>query len=160
MAELTAPQARRGPRVRMLRVLIVAAIVILSVQGWFGDTVNIFLAPSNGIARPPATPGGVVSELGRLPQPFFLQWHAWQGAALAVLAIVITVAAFARSRSAGVARGVRWWSAAGLLSVLSAGYGGYQFVASGFGNGGSSAQMGGSFIAAYACYFMALYYTK
>jgi hypothetical protein len=31
---------------------------------------------------------------------------------------------------------------------------------SGFANGGNSAQMGGSFIAAYASYFMTLYYTK
>jgi hypothetical protein len=46
------------------------------------------------------------------------------------------------------------------VSVLSAGYGGYQFVISGFGNGASSAQMGGSFIAAYASYSMTLYYTK
>jgi hypothetical protein len=162
MAQLTASQTRRGSRSRLrtLRALIVAAIVILSVQGWFGDTVNIFFAPSHGIARPTATPGGFVSELGRLQQPFFLEWHAWEGVVLLVLAVTITVLAFAWSRSAGLARGVRWWSVVGLLSVLSAGYGGYQFVISGFGNGASSAQMGGSFIAAYACYFMTLYYTK
>jgi hypothetical protein len=48
----------------------------------------------------------------------------------------------------------------GLLSVLSAALGGYLFVMSGFANGGNSAQMGGSFIAAYASHFMTLYYTK
>lgn len=162
MAQLTARQTRRGSRSRLrsFRILVVAAIVILSVQGWFGDTVNIFLAPSHGVARPTATLGGLISELGRLPQPFFLEWHAWEGVVLLVLAVTITVLAFAWSRSAGLARGTRWWSVVGLLSVLSAGYGGYQFVMSGFGNGASSAQMGGSFIAAYASYFMTLYYTK
>ncbi len=162
MAQLAARQTRRGSRSRLrsFRVLIVVAIVVLSVQGWFGDTVNIFLAPSHGIARPAATLGGFVSELGRLPQPFFLEWHAGEGAVLLVLAVIITVLAFAWSRSAGLARGARWWSVVGLLSVLSAALGGYLFVMSGFANGGNSAQMGGSFIAAYASYFMTLYYTK
>lgn len=160
MAQLTAQPTRRGSQVRTFRVLIVAAIVILSVQGWFGDTVNIFFAPSHAITKPAATLGGFVSEVGRLSQPFFLEWHTWEGVALALLAVTVTVLAFAWSRSAGLARGVRWWSVVGLVSVLSAGYGGYQFVISGFGDGASSAQMGGSFIAAYASYFMTLYYTK
>jgi hypothetical protein len=44
--------------------------------------------------------------------------------------------------------------------MLSAAYGGLRFVMSGFADGGKSAEMGGSFILAYACYFLALYYTK
>ena len=134
LAQLTARQTRRGSRSRLrsFRVLIVAA----------------------------ATLGGFVSELGWRPQPFFLEWHAGQGAVLLVLAVIITVLAFAWSRSAGLARGARWWSVVALLSVLSAAMGGYLFVMSGFANGSNSAQMGGSFIAAYASYFMTLYYTK
>lgn len=57
-------------------------------------------------------------------------------------------------------RGVRVWSALGLLAMLSSALGGYLFVMSGFADGGASAQMGGSFIGAYACYFLTLYYTK
>jgi hypothetical protein len=158
--QLVAQQTRRVPRVRTLRAFIISAIVILSVQAWFGDTINIFIAPSHGIARPAATLGGFVSEVGRLRRPFFLEWHTWEGVVLLLLAVTITALASVRSRSAHIARGSRWWSVVGLLSVVSAGYGGYQFVMSGFANGPSSAQMGGSFIAAYASYFMALYYTK
>jgi hypothetical protein len=114
MAQLTAQQTRRSSRVRTLRVLIVAAIVILSVQGWFGDTVNIFFAPSHGITKPTATLGGFVSEVGRLSQPFFLQWHTWEGVALALLAVTVTVLALAWSRFRGVwhaaCGGGPWWA--------------------------------------------------
>jgi hypothetical protein len=48
----------------------------------------------------------------------------------------------------------------GLISVTAAVAGGLLFVFSGFQNDGSSAQMGGSFIGAYASYFLALYFTK
>jgi hypothetical protein len=44
--------------------------------------------------------------------------------------------------------------------MLSAALGGYFFVMSGFSDGGNSAQMGGSYIAAYACYFLTMCYTK
>ena len=48
----------------------------------------------------------------------------------------------------------------GLGMVVSAIIGGVLFVLSGFSAGGSSAQMGGSFIGAYAFYFIELYYAK
>jgi hypothetical protein len=44
--------------------------------------------------------------------------------------------------------------------VVVAGVGGLFFVLSGFTNNGKSAQMGGSFIGAYAFYFMELHYAK
>jgi len=44
--------------------------------------------------------------------------------------------------------------------VVSAIIGGVLFVLSGFSAGGNSAQMGGSFIGAYAFYFIELYYAK
>jgi hypothetical protein len=44
--------------------------------------------------------------------------------------------------------------------MLSAALGGYFFVMSGFSDGRNSAQMGGSYIAAYACYFLTMCYTK
>lgn len=44
--------------------------------------------------------------------------------------------------------------------VVSAIMGGDLFVLSGFSAGGSSARIGGSFIGAYAFYFIKLYYAK
>jgi hypothetical protein len=44
--------------------------------------------------------------------------------------------------------------------IISAIIGGTLFVLSGFNNNGVSAQMGGSFIGAYAFFFIELYYTK
>ena len=56
---------------------------------------------------------------------------------------------------------VRVTSLPALLLVLSALVGGgYFFVFSGFLNNGNSAQMGGSFVGAYAMYLMVLYYSK
>ena len=73
-----------------------------------------------------------------------------------LLALVVAVLSFAWSGR----RGVRAWSVIGLVSVLSAALGGYLFVRSGFSDGGSSAQMGGSFIASFASYFLVLYHTR
>jgi hypothetical protein len=148
--------AARPVRVRALRALVVATLVVLAVQGWFGDTVTIFITPANGIAPPPPSPNGLLHELQVLQSPFFPMWHAFEGLALVLLAVAVLVLSLTWSRS----RGVRIWSVAGLLSMLSAAVGGYLFVRSGFADGGSSAQMGGSFIGAFASYFLVLYYTK
>jgi hypothetical protein len=148
--------AERPVKARVLRALVVATLVILAVQGWFGDYVTIFVTPANGIARPSPTLDGFVRELQKLPSPFFPAWHAIEGIVLVLLAIAVLVISFAWSRS----RGVRIFSVVGLLSMLSAALGGYLFVNSGFGDGGSSAQMGGSFLGAFASYFLVLYYTK
>jgi len=48
----------------------------------------------------------------------------------------------------------------GSVMIISALIGGLVFLLSGFSAAGSSAQMGGSFIGAYAFYFMELYFTK
>ena len=73
-----------------------------------------------------------------------------------IQAVAVLVLSFSWSMS----RGVRIWSVVGLLSMLSAALGGFLFLRSGFADGGSSAQMGGSFIGAFASYFLVLYYTK
>jgi hypothetical protein len=139
--------AERSVKVRVLRALVVATLVILGVQGWFGDYVTIFITPANGIARPSPTLDGFVQELQKLPSPFFPAWHAIEGIVLVLLAVAVLVLSFTWSRS----RGVR---------MLAAALGGYLFVNSGFGDGGSSAQMGGSFIGAFTSYFLVLYHTK
>jgi hypothetical protein len=141
---------------RALRAVVVTTIVMLVVQGWFGDSVTIFIAPASGITPPPPSPAGIVQELQRLPTPFIPLWHAFEGLALVVLAVVVLILSFAVSRS----RGVRAWSVVGLLCMLSAALGGYEFVRSGFADGGSSAQMGATFIGALASYFLVLYYTR
>jgi len=155
MGGMSAAPARPA-RVRALRGLVIATLVVLAVQGWFGDTVTIFLTPASGIARPSITPGGLLHELQLLPSPFFPIWHAFQGVALVLMAVAVLVLSFAWSRSTGV----RVWSVVGLLGVLSAALGGYQFVTSGYADGGSSAQMGGSFIGAFASYFLVFYCTR
>jgi len=147
---------RRPATMRLFRALVIVTLVLLAVQGWFGDTVNIFVTPANGTAAPPATPSGLLHAMASLPTPLFLIWHAFQGLALVLLALVVAVLSFAWSGR----RGVRAWSVIGLVSVLSAALGGYLFVRSGFSDGGSSAQMGGSFIASFASYFLVLYHTK
>jgi hypothetical protein len=149
-------ETKRPARLRALRALIVVVLVVLAAQGWSGDTVNIFITPSGGTTPPPDTPGGMIQALQGLETPFFAMWHAFQGLALVLLAVFVLVLAFAWSRS----RGVRAWAVVGLLSVLSAALGGYLFVRSGFADGASSAQMGGSYIGALASYFLVLYYTK
>jgi hypothetical protein len=85
-----------------------------------------------------------------------LIYHALEG----IFLIALGVAAFALSFRWSNARSVRISSGLGLLMIVSAAIGGFLFVMSGFANGGNSAQMGGSFIGAYAFYFIALYYAK
>ena len=83
-------------------------------------------------------------------------WHVAEGALLTALSVVVFALSFAWSNS----RTVHVASLLGLFFILSAAAGGIQFVLSGLSNGGNSAQMGGSFIGAYAFYFIALYYSR
>lgn len=139
---------------RKLRILIVVNLVILTVQGWFGDTVNIFFAPSSGQAAFPFSFGGFIQGVSSLGFP--LEYHAFEGILLMALSIAILAISFKWSK----ARSVRICAILGLFFVFSAALGGFLFVVSGFSNGGNSAQMGGSFIGSYAFYFIALYYAK
>jgi len=138
---------------RPLKLMTVLNLVLLSVQAWTGDVVNLFAA----------FPSGAVSGFGQFfssllsagPGPLAL-WHGVEGLLVFLLSIGIAVSAFRRSKS----RSLRIVSLLALLSVTSATIGGYLFVFSGFLNNGYSAQMGGSFIGAYAMNFLVLYYSK
>ena len=141
--------AARSLTTKSFRILLVGVLGLLTLQGWSGDTVNIFFAPSSGV-----TPTGFFSQVESLGSLAVL--HMSVGIILSVLAVVVLVLSFVWSNS----RGVRIASALGLLMVISAAIGGYLFVTSGFSNGGNSAQMGGSFIGTYAFYFIALYYSR
>ncbi|HEV7215944.1 MAG TPA: hypothetical protein VGP33_12580 [Chloroflexota bacterium] len=146
----------RPPHMRVVRSLIVATLVVLTAQGWFGDTANIFLMPANGVTPPAQTLSGFLGAVQSIKPPFILIWHTFEGIALVILAIAVFVTSLFLPSS----RGVRIWSGLGLLAMLSAALGGYRFVLSGFADGANSAAMGGSYILAYACFFLTLYYTK
>jgi len=135
-----------------LRLLIVTTLILLTVQGWFGDTVNIFQIPT--------TPSTVDQSINGIIQAidnigFLLIIHALIG--LSILALAIIVLAFSVRNKP---RNVQIPAILGLAMVVSAIIGGVLFVLSGFSAGGNSAQMGGSFIGAYAFYFIELYYAK
>jgi hypothetical protein len=136
-----------------MKVMVVLNLVLLSVQGWTGDVVNLFAAFPSG---PVAGVGGAVSALlSAGPGPLAI-YHAVEGVVVLLLAVGVVSVAFTRSKS----RGVRVTSLLALISVASAAIGGYLFLFSGFTANGNSAQMGGSFIAAYALNFLVLYYAK
>ena len=79
----------------------------------------------------------------------------WRNLRVKLMDAFVFIAAFkAKPKS------IRICAILGLVYVVVAGVGGLLFVLSGFTNNGNSAQMGGSFIGAYAFYFMELYYAK
>jgi hypothetical protein len=148
-------RTERPVRLRVLRALIVVTLVLLTAQGWVGDRVNLFVTPPNPVP-PPSSVGGLLHAVDSVRSPFLLLWHTFEGLVLVVLSAAVLVLSFTWSQS----RWVRIWSVLGLAAVVSAAVGGYLFVKSGFADDGGSAQMGGSFIGSYACYFLALYYTR
>jgi hypothetical protein len=124
----------------------------LSVQAWTGDFVNVFLT-STFPTTVDQSIGGFFQAV--LSNGLFLTWHGMEGFLILLSAVgVLAVALRYHRRSVKVAAGL------GLFFILVAGLGGYLFVLSGFSAGGSSMQMGGSYLGAYAMYFIALYYTK
>ena len=135
-----------------LRLLIVVTLILLTIQGWFGDTVNIFLIPTTAQTVDKSV-NGLFSDTVSIGQGLLV--HAFNG--LLILAMAAVVLAFSLKSKP---RNVQIPAILGLVMVVSAVIGGVLFVLSGFSNGGVSAQMGGSFIGAYAFYFIELYYTK
>ena len=82
--------------------------------------------------------------------------HAVLGALLLFFAIAILVVSF---RSA-TRKSARICAIIGLIAIMSATYSGIAFVFSSFKDNGNSMQMAGSFIGAYASYFLVLYFNK
>ena len=135
-----------------LRQVIVITLILLTVQGWFGDTVNIFLVPTT----PPTVDqsfNGILQAIENIGPTLVI--HAFLG--LTILAFSIIVLGLSLKNKP---RNVQVPAILGLVMVVSAIIGGVVFVLSGFSAGGNSAQMGGSFIGAYAFYFIELYYAK
>jgi hypothetical protein len=141
--------AARGFTAREFRILLIVTLVILTIQGWSGDTVNIFFVPST-----PTTPSSFfdgVESAGAL-----LVLHASEGILLSILAVAVFVLSFVWSKS----RVVRISSGLGLLFVILVAVGGFEFVVSGFSDSAGSAQMATGFLGSYAMYFVALYYSR
>jgi heme A synthase len=136
---------------RPLRRSIVATLVLLSLQGWTGDFVNVFVTTAQSSVE--GSMQGFFSAV-TAHGPFLL-WHAAEGFLVLLSAIGVLVVSLRYDR-----RSVKVSALLGLIFVLLAGLGGFLFVLSGFADGGNSMQMGGSFIGAYAFYFITLWYTK
>ena len=121
------------------------------MQGWTGDFSNLFAAF-------PAHVTGSVSGLfqGVFNAGAIVAYHAMEGLVLVALSIAILALCFTASKS----RNIRISAILGFGSILSAAIGGTLFVLSSFQNNANSAQMGGSFIGAYAFYFLVLYFAK
>jgi hypothetical protein len=132
-----------------LRASIVATLILLTIQGWTGDFANLFAAfPAGGVGF---TIGGFLRAVaGSGP---LVDYHVLE--AFLILAFSLATLAISVRQRIG-----RLFAILGAASVTSAGIGGVLFVLSGFTNNANSAQMGGSFIGAYAFYFLALYSTK
>jgi len=144
-------QIEGGRSWRPLRLSIVATLVLLTLQAWTGDFVNVFVTTSPSTVQ--QSIGGFFNAVsGQGP---FLIWHTYEGILIVLSSIGVLVVSLRYSK-----RNVKLGAILGLLTVLSAGIGGYYFVLSGFSGGGNSMQMGGSFIGAYAFYFITLWYTK
>ena len=137
---------------RPLRLSIVATLILLVLQGWTGDFVNVFVTTST-TAAPSQSVGGFFSAV--MNGGLFLVWHGMEPILILLSAIGVLVVSLRYQR-----RSVKIGAALGLVTVIVAGLGGYLFVLSGFSSGGTSMQMGGTFEAAFALYFITLYYTK
>ena len=146
--EINSPKA-----VHRLRILLVLVLVLLAIQGWFGDTTNIFV--TTGTANPVAFSLGAITPVIISYGPILI-WHALEGLILIALSLLAIPLTFVWTNK----RSVRIMSILGSAAIVSAAFGGLSFVASGFAAGGYSAQMGGSFIGAFGVYFVALYFTK
>lgn len=134
-----------------LRKLLVATLIVLTFQGWLGDSVNLFSMFPNGTIQDSAN-GLVLAVVDTGP---ILLVHAITGLVLLFLGIIVLAASVR-----GKPRNIKVPAALGLLMVVFALAGGVMFVLSGFTNNGASAQMGLTYILAYASYFAELYYAK
>ena len=136
---------------RRLRYSIVIILVILTIQGWTGDFTNLFATFSSGSSG--SFPSNVFRALasgGAIPL-----YHGLEGLLLGILSIIVLALSIGSRK-----RSIILCAVIALVSIFSAMAGGTLFVLSDFQNNAFSAQMGGSFIGAYAFYFMELYFSK
>ena len=136
---------------KALWISVIVTLVLLTVQGFTGDSINLFAV------FPSQVTGTFAGFLEALSQAGGLTiFHAAEGLAILLASISAMVYSF-RYR---INTSARIFAIIGLTAVISAVTGGILFVASGFKNDPNSAQMGGSFISAYASYFLMLHFLK
>ncbi len=130
---------------------MVATLILLTVQGWFGDTVNLFAIPTTPVTVEASASGLLTAILNVGPT---LIIHAFNG--IVILALSLTVLALSQieveerpdSCDSRACHGNLCDHRRGPVRPLRL----YQQWC--------LSQMGGSFIGAYAFYFIELYYTK
>jgi hypothetical protein len=135
---------------RPLRLSIVATLILLTLQLWTGDFVNVFVTTSAASA-PSQSIGGFFQAV--MDGGLLLIWHGMEGFLILLSAVGVLAVSLRYQR-----RSVKIGAALGLVAVVVAGLGGYLFVLSGFTAGGNTMQMGGASTGAYALYFITLYY--
>lgn len=109
---------------RRLRIIIVVTIIALTVQGWFGDTVNLFSVPTSTVSVE-ASASGLLMAVVNVGSTLII--HSFLG--ILILALPVTVIAFSLKSKP---RNVQVPSILGLVMVVSAIIGGTLFVLSGF----------------------------
>ena len=143
---------RRRDIPRRLRIIVAFSLIIFTIQGWFGDTVNIFVVQHVGpntanVSADDIIAAALVNPIpmfqGMLGLGFLVFWHALEGLILVILTFIVLIFSFKWSNKKSV------WNCSilGILFTWSAAvYAGLVFLLSGFSSGADSAQMGGSFI--------------
>ena len=131
---------------RALWVCTLAILAIMTVQGFSGNWITIFLV----------LPGGPTNlgEQFLMAMAGLARYHSVMGFAIGVLSIVIVVLAFLSRASIYV----RILAVLGLLITFSAALGGYLFVTSGNSDRWPLGQMMDSFIGAFIAYFLQLFF--
>jgi hypothetical protein len=115
-----------------LRILLGIILAILAVQGWFGDTTNLFVTTS-GTSPIPFSLTAIIQRI--VSNGPILIWHASEGFLLLILSLVAIGLTFRWSSK----RSVRITSILGAFMIISAVIGGVSFLVSGFTAAGSSA---------------------
>ncbi len=127
------------------------AIVVLTVQGLTGNLVSLFApSPSGSVGQSFGGLTTAISSAGVLTA-----FHASEGALLVTLSLAVLGLSYGSKKTS-----LQVLSILAMAAVISTMVGGLLFALSGFQNKTDSAQMGVSFIGAYAFYLLELYFTK
>jgi hypothetical protein len=128
-----------------LWISIIALLVLMTVQGFSGNWITIFL-------RWPGAPN--LSDQFIQAMIGLSSYHSFMGFAIGCVSVLALVFAFT-SRSSIY---VRILAVLGLVIMASAAMGGILYFSSGYRDRWSLGQMMDSFVGAYAAYFLQLFF--
>jgi hypothetical protein len=131
---------------KALWICTLAVLAILTVQGFSGNWITLFLILPGGSAN---LGDAFIQAMAGLAS-----YHVYMGFAIGVFSILEVTLAFI-SRSSIY---VRILAVLGLAITFSAALGGYLFVSSGYRDRWPLGQMMDSFIGAYVAYFLQLFF--